>query len=113
MKHLGATIIVSPLVPERFCINILGTIWTRSAHWIDETVIRHERIHSAQQRELLWIPFYIIYVIEWLVRLAITRNSMRAYRSISFEREAYGNASDTGYLSSRPHYAQWRFRHPE
>lgn len=110
IRRHGAVIIVFPLVPARFCVNIFGTIWTRNADWIGSTTVRHERIHTAQQRELLWIPFYIAYVIEWLVRVAVTRDFMKAYRAISFEREAYGNASDRDYLKSRPHYAQWRFR---
>lgn len=49
-------IIVSRLAPRHYCINLFGTVWTRDASWIDERVVRHERIHSAQQRELLWLP---------------------------------------------------------
>lgn len=92
-------------IPRRYCVNLFGTIWARDTSWIDSRVINHERIHTAQQRELLFVPFYILYVIEWLVRLLITGNSFRAYRSISFEREAYSNDADFGYLARRRHYA--------
>lgn len=58
--------------------------------------------------ELMFVGFYIVYLIEWLVHLAATRNVLRAYRSISFEREAYDHQSDPTYLARRRHYAQWR-----
>lgn len=101
-------VIVWRLVPKHYCINLFGTVWTRSAGWIDRYMINHERIHSAQMRELLWVPFYMLYFLEWLVRLVQFRNFDRAYRSISFEREAYGYARDLDYLTRRRHFAQWR-----
>ena len=103
-------IIRCPLVPSRFCINLFGTIWTRHTHWITPEVIRHERIHTAQMRELLYIPFYIISLLEWLIRLLRHRHWFKAYMSISFEREAYRHAPDPIYLTHRPHFAQWRTR---
>lgn len=68
-------------------------------------VINHERIHTSQQRELLFIPFYIIYIIEWLIRLIQFRNCQDAYMNISFEREAYTHGHDLNYLPNRKHYA--------
>ncbi|MDE6535355.1 MAG: hypothetical protein K2K82_05020 [Muribaculaceae bacterium] len=64
-------------------------------------MINHERIHDAQQRELLYIPFYILYLLEYLVRLIQFRNHKKAYYGISFEREAYANDRDFGYLANR------------
>lgn len=101
-------IIVCPLFSKRYCVNIFGTFWTGDKSWIDRFVINHERIHTAQQKELAWIPFYIIYGIEWLVRFIIYRSASKAYMSMSFEREAYDNGHDLTYLSRRRHYAQWR-----
>mgnify|MGYP001068909648 CR=1 FL=1 len=101
-------IIISRFVPKRFCVNLFGTIWTRDASWIDRYVVNHERIHTAQQRELLWIPFYIIYFFEWLFRLVQKRRWYAAYQAISFEREAYSHDHDLTYLSHRRHFAQWR-----
>ncbi|MCH5310056.1 MAG: hypothetical protein J1E58_09360 [Prevotella sp.] len=66
--------------------------------------LNHERIHAAQQRELLYIPFFIWYVIEWLVLLVKYRDSMQAYRHIRFEQEAYRHQYDLAYLSRRKHY---------
>jgi len=67
----------------------------------DASFINHERIHLRQQAELLVLPFYIIYLLEYVVRLIQYRNSEQAYRNISFEREAYCNESDLAYLKNR------------
>lgn len=62
-------------------------------------LINHERIHGAQQLELLLVGFYLCYVLEWLVRLCVDAGN--AYRGISFEREAYAHEADENYLTSR------------
>lgn len=67
----------------------------------DEALINHERIHLKQQRELLILPFYILYISEWLLRTLLYLDSYRAYQNISFEREAYANENDKDYLSQR------------
>lgn len=88
-------------------INILGIIFAREGAKITERTIRHERIHSQQQKEMLWIFFYLCYLIEWLIRVLFTRDrfSHKAYSHISFEREAYAHENDESYLSRRKHYA--------
>ncbi len=86
-------IIKCRFVPKGICVSLFGTFWTRDPSWIDKYVINHERIHTAQQRELLFIPFYILYVFEWLIRLIQYRNRNDAYMNISFEREAYANVT--------------------
>lgn len=93
------------LIPKGYCVNILGTFWARDTDWITPRVINHEKIHTAQQRELLFVPFYLLYLIEWLVRLVIYRDSKKAYYNISFEREAYRHGDDLSYLKRRRHYA--------
>ena len=67
----------------------------------DAVLINHERIHLKQQIELLILPFYLFYVLEWLVRTIIYFDSYRAYQNISFEREAYHNEKNMGYLKER------------
>lgn len=64
-------------------------------------LIYHERIHLRQQLELGIFIFYLWYVTEFLLRFAFYRSFERAYRNIGFEREAYANESDTGYLQKR------------
>lgn len=66
--------------------------------------INHERIHLRQQLELLMLPFFVWYLVEFLVRLAQYKNADLAYRNISFEREAYANEKDLNYLKQRSFY---------
>lgn len=89
-------------------LNLFGILLSSNPAEVDERVVNHELIHSAQMRELLWLPFYLIYGIEWLVRLFMTRSPDKAYRSVSFEREAYTHGDDLTYLSRRRHFSQWR-----
>lgn len=64
-------------------------------------IINHEKIHLRQQLEMLILPFYIWYGIEFLFRWFKTKNKDVAYRSISFEREAYTNECNLNYLRKR------------
>lgn len=69
------------------------------------TELNHELIHVAQQRELLYLPFFIWYGIEWLVLYAKYRDRMQAYYHIRFEQEAYRHQHDLNYLKQRRHYS--------
>lgn len=63
--------------------------------------VNHEKIHLRQQLEFLIFPFFVWYFFEFLVRFFQYKNYDLAYRNISFEREAYGNELDFGYLKKR------------
>ncbi|MCD9577246.1 hypothetical protein [Flavobacterium soyae] len=63
--------------------------------------VNHEKIHLRQQLELLVIPFFIWYFLEYLIRLLQYKNAETAYRNISFEREAYTKETDFNYLKNR------------
>ncbi|WP_395049013.1 hypothetical protein [Flavobacterium sp.] len=63
--------------------------------------MNHERIHLRQQLELLIIPFFIWYFLEYILRLIQYKNMDLAYRNISFEREAYANEKYHSYLKKR------------
>ncbi|WET04299.1 hypothetical protein [Flavobacterium sp. YJ01] len=67
----------------------------------NEVFVNHEKIHLRQQIELLIIPFFIWYVLEFFIRLIQYKNKDLAYRNISFEREAYAKESDINYLKNR------------
>ena len=67
----------------------------------DEVLINHEKIHLRQQSELLILPFYLFYILEWLIRTILYLDSYRAYQNISFEREAYANEKNPKYLAER------------
>ncbi|VTP89248.1 hypothetical protein [Sphingobacterium daejeonense] len=72
---------------------------------INKILINHERIHILQAIELLILPFYILYLTEFIVRLIQYRNFTRAYLNISFEREAYENENNLDYLKTRKLYS--------
>lgn len=67
----------------------------------DRIFINHERIHLRQQIELLVIPFFIWYAIEYLINLIIYNDFKRAYYQVSFEKEAYSYEKDMQYLKNR------------
>ncbi|OUL63398.1 hypothetical protein [Flavobacterium sp. AJR] len=70
----------------------------------NQVFVNHEKIHLRQQLELLILPFFIWYVIEYVVRLFQYKNASLAYQNISFEREAYKNEANMNYLKSRPFF---------
>lgn len=68
--------------------------------------VNHEQIHLRQQLEMLIIPFFIWYFLEFILRLIQYKNMDLGYRNISFEREAYANEKDLVYLKRR---SFWNF----
>lgn len=68
-------------------------------------MFNHEHIHARQQLEMFWLFFFLWYGIEYLVRLVYHKDHHNAYRSISFEREAFTCEHDLLYLKSRKTYA--------
>jgi len=73
------------------------------------TLLNHEKIHIRQQLELLVLPFYIWYGVEFLVRYFQYKNWNLAYKNISFEREAYANEKDLNYLKKRSFWKFYKF----
>jgi hypothetical protein len=67
----------------------------------DEVLMNHERIHIRQQLELLVLPFYFLYFLDFVIKLLIYKDKNVAYRNIIFEREAYANEKDLNYVKSR------------
>ena len=70
----------------------------------DATLINHEKIHFAQQKEMLIIFFYLLYISEYFYHRCSGKNHSEAYHSIRFEREAYKNESNLNYLDKRKHF---------
>lgn len=117
-------IILSTVIPFKgyLCINLFGTLFVRKelAYKLEEEeykkeVINHESIHTAQMKDFCkWLPlggliFYLCYIFEWLFRvLFVYPFSHKAYRSISFEKEAYDNEDNLNYLNTRVRFAQWK-----
>ena len=75
----------------------------------DSTIMNHELIHHRQQTELLIVPFYFFYLINYLLNRIKYRSHNAAYRNIVFEREAYNNQSNPEYLARRKLWAFLKF----
>lgn len=91
-------------------INLFGIVFVRKDYeFISvadyQRMLVHELIHTKQMQELLFVPFYVWYLLEWLVRLVMYRDWHKAYRNIGFEREAYANQYNWGYNKGRKRYA--------
>ncbi|MBD0777344.1 hypothetical protein HZY62_21015 [Maribacter polysiphoniae] len=71
----------------------------------DVYLINHEKIHLRQQKELLIVPFYILYISEWIIRSLYYYDSYKAYQNLSFEREAYHNEKNLDYIANRPSFS--------
>lgn len=94
------------LPPKGFtAINLFGVIFVRKrSNPIDKYIVNHEAIHTAQVKELLFVPFYIFYILEWVIRCVQYKDWKQAYYNISFEREAYTNHCNLEYLNERKWY---------
>ena len=84
---------------------------------ISKTTYNHESIRLQQELDFVFgceklyvlggCIFYILYFLEWLVKLIIsifTLGKVKAYRSISFEQEAYDNQNNLNYLKNRKRF---------
>lgn len=89
------------LVPKGYvAITIFPFIFVRTIeNKQDVILINHEKIHLAQQKELLVILFYIAYLFELI---------FKGYKNISFEKEAYNNEKNLKYLEKRRLFA-WKY----
>lgn len=72
-------------------------------------LLHHERIHLVQQLEMLILPFYLWYLVEYLWHRSSGKGHLQAYLAISFEREAYTFEKDPAYLTRRRF---WAFLYP-
>ncbi len=75
----------------------------------NQILLNHERIHIRQQIELLILPFYIWYLLEYCIRLLQLKNSYLAYKNISFERECYAMEQNLDYLKKRPFFNFFKY----
>ncbi len=91
-----------PMGQDFLAICLFGFVF--SVRPLSRQELNHELIHAAQQRELLYLPFFIWYGLEWLVLYFKYRDGMEAYLNIRFEKEAYRHQADLLYLKNRKHY---------
>jgi hypothetical protein len=72
-------------------------------------IINHEKIHIKQQIEMGILPFYLLYLLEWVFRRFKHKNWHQAYMNISFEREAYTNDLKPNYLKKRKFWSWTKY----
>ena len=75
----------------------------------NNVLINHERIHLRQQLELLVVPFYFWYIIEFLIKRIKYKSWYLAYKNISFEREAYRKDNNLNYLKTRVCFSFFKY----
>lgn len=76
----------------------------------NKVIQNHEKIHHRQQIELLILPFYIWYIIEyWAGMFKHKFKHEISYRNISFEIEAYKHESNMTYLKKRAYFSHWKY----
>jgi hypothetical protein len=104
-----------PLFPTFRAITLFGNLYIKGDRKVSESFLNHERIHSAQWKELFHIGFILWYCTEWLIRFLaycikwILKPQSKfylksAYKNISFEREAFENENDKYYHDKRKKY---------
>ena len=105
------SIVYNDIIPFKGFAAVLICKWlfVRNGCRVDDTFLNHEMIHFEQQKEMLFVFFYVWYIIEWLIRLVLTFNNKKAYNGISFEREAYAHEYDKNYLNERKRYTWMRY----
>lgn len=105
MKRRYVKVIINNIIPFKgfAAITILPFIFCRRA--LHDMELNHEIIHCEQQCEMLILPFFVWYGVEWMIRLIFYRNFYEAYRNISFEQEAYLNQHSAWYSTDRRHFS--------
>lgn len=86
---------------------ILNKVYVRRNTTLQQKDWTHEAIHSKQQKELLLVIFLLLYGLEYVVKLLCTFSFNRAYKSVSFEQEAYEKQHNLQWPYARPDY-YWR-----
>jgi hypothetical protein len=76
---------------------------------LGSSVVNHEKIHFRQQLEMLIIPFFLWYGLEYMYHLIRLRNMQEAYLAISLEKEAYSHEQEIEYLKLRKWLAWTRY----
>lgn len=96
---------ILPIGKKFYAINLCGVIFAKGE--CNDIMLNHEKIHSRQMVEMIVLPFYLFYIMEWLIRLIQYKDSYKAYRNISFEKEAYANQLNLTYLKTRKFF-NWK-----
>lgn len=69
-------------------ITIFPFIFIYEKYSHSKRLIRHEKEHLKQQICFLVLPFFVIYLVNYIINLIIYRNHDLAYEKIWFEKQA-------------------------
>lgn len=108
-------------------MNLFGVIYRREEYcgWhLSQRTLNHELIHTLQSEDFIpnkknnnfirildYLIFYLLYIIEYILKLICTIFywKIRPYRSLSFEIEAYTNESNLDYQETRKRFAWTKY----
>ena len=103
-----AWFIVVPKLPAAAMAIYPFILIKRKEYKNDKILVNHEKIHHQQQIELLIIPFYILYFLNYIINLLLFKSHQKAYLNIMFEKEAYTNEGNLDYKRTRKTFAAFR-----
>lgn len=108
-------IIYNKLIPFKgyVAINLFGIIFARKEYeaqiennyFRKAILLNHELIHTAQYKELLYVFYLPLYLLNYIINLFVYFSFKKAYKNICFEREAKAHESSDYYLERRQHFA--------
>lgn len=98
-------------LPKQYkAINLFGVLLAKKDMVVTDRLLNHESIHTAQMKEMWYIPFYLWYGVEWFIKLFKYKfKPDTSYRNVGFEREAYANQYNFQYLENRKHFAWMKY----
>ena len=104
IENSKVPVFLSKLSPIEIGAITLGP-FVFSRYEIGPVTRNHEAIHWQQYKETLIIGFLLLYAIFYIIGLVKYRSGELAYYNIPFEREAYQNDQDFGYIFNRSRWA--------
>jgi len=98
-------------------INLFGIIFARKEYeaqiennyFRKATLLNHELIHTAQYKELLYVFYLPLYLLNYVINLFVYFSFKKAYKNICFEREAKVHESSDYYIYTRQHFAWFSY----
>lgn len=93
-------------------ITLFNTIFIREefkSDHVNKITYNHESIHQVQAYDFGigfcgYIIFYLLYLLEWILKLPTALFGYKPYRSISFEQECFKYQTDFNYLKNRKRF---------
>lgn len=107
----------SILPPKGYKAMTIGPlIFVKKGTVLSGQEVNHESIHWEQYKETFIIGFFLVYVIEFILKFILLSFTIeykkdersywnRVYHSLSMEREAYNHQDEPNYIKERKHFA--------